>query len=274
MPDKRRVLVIDDDEAFRLSLVTVLDSDEMRPTACGSGEEAIELLAREKFDVVLLDYKMPGMNGLNVLQWMHEQKIETPVVMLTAAGSEYVAVEAMKLGAYDYVRKEMVDIEHLPVTINGVYERYLFRKEKQRREEEEREREKNAAAIKMFGETVVSIGHYVNNALAVLSMNLTEHERDLTMYVPEAQREKFREAFGELRQEFSIVAAGVRSMLNLSSLVTQRVNDREKAALAKEEILDKELLSSAEKNHGASGSTQEKITITNSAIHPPNTNRR
>lgn len=260
MPEKKNILVIDDDDGFRLSLVTVLDTDEMTATPCASGEEAIQLMSKQTFDVVLLDYKMPGMNGLNVLQWMHEQKIETPVIMLTAAGSEYVAVEAMKLGAYDYVRKEMVDIEHLPVTINGVYERYLFRKEKQRREEEEKEREKNAAAIKMFGDTVASIGHYVNNALTVLSMNLTEHERELALYVPEVQREKFRQAFGELRQEFSIVAAGVRSMLNLSTVVTQRINDREKIALAKEKILDTELKLSHEEKHGVDARNPAGVT--------------
>ncbi len=244
MTNRKRVLVVDDEDGFREVMSSVLNAtDEWSGIGCASGEEAIGMLAKEQFDVVLLDYKMPGMNGLNVMQWMHEQKQETPVIMLTAAGSEFVAVEAMKLGAYDYVRKEQVDINHLPVTINGVHERYLFRKEKQRIEQEEREREKNAAAIKMFGDTVVSIGHYVNNALSVLSMSLTEDERELSEYVPEPKREKFRSAFQQLHQEFSIVAAGVRSMLNLSSVVTKRMKHTKNIIeVKKEEILDKELM--------------------------------
>ena len=65
---------------------------------------------------------------------MYEQKNETPVLMLTAAGTENIAVEAMKFGAYDYIRKEQLQFEVLPILINGVYQQFLFRKEKENKE--------------------------------------------------------------------------------------------------------------------------------------------
>src|SRR3989339_594610 len=105
--DIRSVLLADDDDSFRSVIKQVLTSTgKYRVHPCESGDQAIEALRQERFDVVIVDYKMPGLTGLNVLQWMHEEKIDTPVIMMTAAGSESVAVEAMKLGAYDYVRKE------------------------------------------------------------------------------------------------------------------------------------------------------------------------
>ncbi|MBM4162614.1 MAG: response regulator, partial [Ignavibacteria bacterium] len=100
----RSLLIVDDDDSFRIAMKQILSSSgRYRVRSCESGESAIEALQQERFDVVILDYRMGGISGLNVLQWMHEQKIDTPVVMMTAAGSESVAVEAMKLGAYDYV---------------------------------------------------------------------------------------------------------------------------------------------------------------------------
>lgn len=87
---------------------------------------------------------------------MYEQKNETPVLMLTAAGTENIAVEAMKLGAYDYIKKDQLDLEHLPINLNGIYERYLFRKE----------RENNQSA---------------SNALVMLKMEIEESENNKTL---------------------------------------------------------------------------------------------
>lgn len=218
-----RLLVVDDDDSFRTVVGEVLEAPPgYEVTLCESGEKAIEALRQKKFDVVILDYKMPGVSGLNVLQWMHEQKMETPVIMLTAAGSETVAVEAMKLGAYDYIRKENIEIDHLPIVINGVYERYLFRKEKERREMEEREKEKNVASLKMFNETVSSIGHFVNTGLSVLSLNVQEFERLLVPMAAKEHREEFAQGFQDIKQEIKVITSGVKSLLSLSSLAYQR----------------------------------------------------
>ncbi|MGH2568261.1 MAG: response regulator, partial [Bacteroidota bacterium] len=176
--NKMTVLLVDDEDSFRLVLKEVLSSiPEFEVLDCDSGEGAIEMLKQSPIDLVVLDYKMPRVSGLNVLQWMSEQKMETPVIMLTAAGSETVAVEAMKLGAYDYVRKETIDINHVPIVMRGVYERFQFRKEKEQREHLEKERSASVIAIEAFHDTLATLAQISNTTLSMLSANIDVCER-------------------------------------------------------------------------------------------------
>ncbi len=200
------LMVVDDDGPFRLVLKEILNSTKRyNVIACESGESALELLQRQHFDLVLLDYKMAGISGLNVLQWMHEQKMDIPVIMLTAAGSENVAVEAMKFGAYDYVRKENVDLHHVPVIVNGVYERYLFRKERERREIIERERSKSLVAIETFHSTLASLTQILDNSLSVASLNIEKFQSDLAPHVKNEGRQQFSKAFKDIQQQFTVI---------------------------------------------------------------------
>lgn len=222
-----KVLIVDDEDTFRLSLEIALKmSNKYHIRSCDSGESAVEALEKESFDVVILDHRMPMMSGLDVLHWMHERKIEIPVIMLTAAGSETIAVEAMRLGAYDYLRKDQLEIDRLPITINSVYERFLYRKEMGRRDEEERravEKQKDLASLQMFQSTVSSIGEFVEGGLTGLSKKLQKGELELLQLVNEEGRKQCVRVFAELRQEVEVVVAGVKSMLDLSSLVTQKL---------------------------------------------------
>lgn len=217
-----RVLVVEDDEQLRQILSNVIATEGgYLVTQCETGEDAIKRFKQEQFDVVLLDYKMPGISGLNVLQWMHEQKMETPVLMVTGAGSEVVAVEAMKFGAYDYVRKEQLDIEHLPIIINGIHERYLFKKEKERRSQLEQEREKDFRAIQDFREMVLSITQIMDNALGKMSETI----------------DKYKDDSAEMRQCQSVISFGMRSILDSAStlcdrLLSERGIEKEKPAIA------------------------------------------
>lgn len=231
----RTILMVDDDDAFRIAMKQALSSGgKYRVRSADSGEAAIEALQHDRFDVILLDYRMPGISGLNVLQWMHEQKLDTPVVMMTAAGSESIAVEAMKLGAYDYVRKEQVEVDHIGILIDGVYERYLFRKEKDRREAIEREREKSLVAIETFHSTLASIAQIVNNSLSMVSLNIQEHETKVRPYVSDEGQQRLAQVFADLKQEYSVIASAVKSMLDMANVLhgnftdanyTQRLHD-------------------------------------------------
>jgi CheY-like chemotaxis protein len=225
-PDVRTLLMVDDDDAFRIAMKQALSTGgKYRVRSADSGEAAIEALQHDRFDVILLDYRMPGISGLNVLQWMHEQKIETPVVMMTAAGSEGVAVEAMKLGAYDYVRKEQVEIDHIGILIDGVYERYMFRKEKERREAIEREREKSLVAIETFHSTLASIAQIVNNSLSMVSLNIQEHETKVRPFVSDEGEQRLAQVFADLKQEYSVIASAVKSMLDMANVLHGNFTD-------------------------------------------------
>jgi DNA-binding NtrC family response regulator len=203
-----RVLVVEDDEQLRQIISSVIASEgRYIVSQSESGEDAIQKFKDEQFDVVLLDYKMPGMSGLNVLQWMHEQKMETPVLMVTGAGSEIVAVESMKLGAYDYVRKEQLDIEHLPIIINGVHERYLFKKEKERRSLLEEERDRDFRAIGEFRDMVTSVTQIMDSALGKMSETIDKYPEDAP----------------EMRQYQSVISFGMRSILDSASTLCDRL---------------------------------------------------
>ncbi|HWP82421.1 MAG TPA: response regulator [Bacteroidota bacterium] len=220
------VLIVEDEDAFRMVLKEVLSLEgQFEVTDCDAGEKAIELLQKRQFDIVLLDYKMPGLSGLNVLQWMYEQKLDTPVIMLTAAGSEHVAVEAMKLGAYDYLRKEHVDVDHIGIALTGVYERYLYKKERERRERIEIERTKSLTAIESFHSALASIAQIVNNSLSLVSSNLEKREMELLQTIAPEARRAVQEAFAEMRQQYSVVSFAVKSMLNMANTLHGNFND-------------------------------------------------
>src|SRR3972149_4778877 len=173
--DPLTVLLVDDEESFaRVIALHLKEEYGFQTTCCSSGREAIEILqnARRGFDVVLLDYKMPDMSGLNVLQWMNEQKNETPVVILTAAGSEVVAVEAMKLGAYDYVRKEHVDLHRLAIVIQATHERHQFRISKEIELEREREIRLNLEATEKVRRVLNVIAPRLNTDFAAIGVEL------------------------------------------------------------------------------------------------------
>lgn len=211
-PASLRILFAEDDDSLRLALSGILAAEAgYQIETCATGEEAIEILKQETFDVVLLDYKMPGLSGLNVLQWMHEQKIETPAIILTGAGSEVIAVEAMKLGAYDYVRKEHVDIEHLPIIINGVFERFLFKKEKEKRVQGE---QRNLELLESYRETVQSVTNILESVLSAMSANLETYQRELDNHVQSEGHQQLVDAFARIKQDHSVIAFAISSILH------------------------------------------------------------
>lgn len=85
-----------------------------------SGMEGLEKIEQKHFDVILLDYLLPGMDGLKVLEEIRKRDIPTPVIMLTGADERTTAVEAMKLGASDYIVKSLEAYEKLPSTIQQI----------------------------------------------------------------------------------------------------------------------------------------------------------
>ena len=100
-----RVLVIDDDASLRFTLEAVLSDAGLLVEACDGGTNGLAAFEARGADVVLTDMAMPGMDGMQVLERMRANDPSVPVLMLTAHGSERVAVAAMKAGAFDYIPK-------------------------------------------------------------------------------------------------------------------------------------------------------------------------
>ncbi|MFH1033947.1 MAG: sigma-54 dependent transcriptional regulator [Pseudomonadota bacterium] len=105
MTPRLKTLVVDDELAIRESLAAWLRQDGHQASVAASGDEALSLLAREDFDLALVDIKMPGMDGLALLGHMRRDYPETLVIIITAYGSIESSVQAMKAGASDYLLK-------------------------------------------------------------------------------------------------------------------------------------------------------------------------
>jgi CheY-like chemotaxis protein len=230
---KIRALIAEDEESFLRVLTTVLEATQrFEVYPCESGDEAVETLKRSRFDVIILDHKMPGLTGLNVLQWLHEQKSETPVIMLTGAGSESIAVEAMKLGAYDYLRKDQFDKNHFPIFVYGVFERYLFRKDREQLEQAARAREMNLAALNLMINSVSSLSEIVQMAIAKLAFLTDESEHHLRSYVQAGGKEKLEEYFRQLREELETLAYASKSTISVpetQNSTTAKIQDNPSA---------------------------------------------
>ncbi len=102
---KPRVLIVDDDLAFRVGTLALLEDHAFDVTIAVNGEEAKQKLSEQEFDLVLTDLVMPGVNGLDLLKHIKSSQPDIPVIMVTGFASIGTAVEAMRLGALDYVTK-------------------------------------------------------------------------------------------------------------------------------------------------------------------------
>ncbi len=148
--DKLKVLVVDDETGMRLAVARVLNTYTVRPDeksdhAVGfavetaeSGEAALEMMAASVPDILLLDMKMGGMSGLDVLRELHERHIETLTVMITAYATLETAIEATKQGAHDFLPKPFTP-EDLRVAIRRVVRHLAVQREARRLAEEKRQ---------------------------------------------------------------------------------------------------------------------------------------
>lgn len=116
-----KILVIDDEKNMRWALERALKSQGHEVSLAEDGEKGLELALKLSPDLVILDLKMPGMDGMAVLAALKNKELETTVIMITAHGSTASAVQAMKLGAYDYINKPF-DIEELKIVVDKALE--------------------------------------------------------------------------------------------------------------------------------------------------------
>ena len=125
-----RILIIEDEEPIRRVLVRILTEEDRQYeiTEAIDGKKGFNLLEKETFDLVLCDIKMPIMDGIEVLQKANSKKISTPFIMLTGHGNVETAVEAMKLGAYDFISKPP-DLNRLLTAVRHALENKSLRNE-------------------------------------------------------------------------------------------------------------------------------------------------
>jgi DNA-binding NtrC family response regulator len=123
-----RILVVDDEVDLASSCQRLLQSKGYEVRVAGTGEEALDAVAREEFHLVLTDLKMPGMGGMELLRRLREEHPEILVVMMTAYSTVEDAVEAMGLGAVNFVPKPFTP-DHLQIVIDKALEEHSLRRE-------------------------------------------------------------------------------------------------------------------------------------------------
>ena len=118
-----RILVADDEQGLREFIAEALEDDGHSVASAADGEEAARRLARESFDLLITDLRMPRMDGLELLRRARAEQPEMEVILLTAHGSVESAVEAMKLGAFDYLEKPISSPRELRLLASRALER-------------------------------------------------------------------------------------------------------------------------------------------------------
>jgi DNA-binding NtrC family response regulator len=120
-----KILVIDDERSIRNTLKDILEFEKYTVDLAEDGQKALEMLQSGDYDVILCDIKMPGMDGIEVLQKIEELKPETPVVMISGHGTIETAVESIKKGAYDYIEKPL-DLNRLLITLRNAMDKSIL----------------------------------------------------------------------------------------------------------------------------------------------------
>ena len=151
-----KILVVDDDYASRLMLKKALEQDGYSVTLCSNGNDAINLLKEEKFDLLMTDLIMHGISGIDLLEKVKELKTDMASILLTGHASIETAVQAVRLGASDYLLKP-INLEELQIRVKRAFERVELER---RLYEAERKLTYNA--------TIARTNHEINQPLTVI----------------------------------------------------------------------------------------------------------
>jgi DNA-binding NtrC family response regulator len=123
-----KILLVDDEERFRTNLAKMLTAEGFEVTAVGSGLDALEELDLHAYDVILLDMRMPAMDGFTTLAAIKVRHPDPEVIILTGHASVDAAAEIIRLGAYEFLLKPC-PLEEVVAKIETAYERKLARQE-------------------------------------------------------------------------------------------------------------------------------------------------
>jgi DNA-binding NtrC family response regulator len=117
-----KILVIDDERSIRNTLKDILEYEKYEVDLAEDGKKALEIVKNAEYDIVLCDIKMPGLDGIEVLEQLQKMTPDTPVVMISGHGNIDTAVESIKKGAYDFIEKPL-DLNRLLITIRNAMDK-------------------------------------------------------------------------------------------------------------------------------------------------------
>lgn len=165
-----KILAVDDDFASRLLLKKSLKDDSYDVTICESGEKALKILEKEKFDLVITDLIMDGISGLELLEEINKKDPELSSILLTGHASIETAIQTVRLGASDYLLKP-INVEELRIRVKKSFERIEL-------ERQLKEAQKNLT----YNATIATANHEINQPLTVIisSIDMIKMELEKT----------------------------------------------------------------------------------------------
>jgi signal transduction histidine kinase len=169
-----RLLLVDDEDDFRRTIAKRLTKRGMTPEEAKTGEECLSILEEKPVDVVVLDVKMPGMNGIETLYRIKRKYPKIEVIMLTGHATTQDGVEGIKTGAYDYLTKP-IELEHLIGKIKQAHEKVLREEEKLREAEFRARMEQQMITterLASLGTLAAGVAHEINNPLAIIKESM------------------------------------------------------------------------------------------------------
>lgn len=120
MTQKLTILLVDDDPEFRRAMKRMFEKSDYQITAAADGQEALDALSNETFDLIISDLRMPNLDGMELMGELRRQGLETPIIFLTAYGEVESYMDLMNLGAFEYVNKPVKGQEILDIARRAI----------------------------------------------------------------------------------------------------------------------------------------------------------